>query len=1213
MSPNPEERHSKDQNSIILLAQKQDRYLNKAPMRGQSPYRLLSTTRLPKGAVLQDSTNWGSNMPSIHRGSTLGGMDKKTYRQSEPRIREPFHYKWDNDIASIYATEYERKRQRLPGDPCREINHSSSSNEKQKGKLIQMDSIYGKWEADYILEKKMKELKYDEWVPLHSLPKALQNQLLAQTSKVEHQEMEKSKSATTNSRDTNQEKRSWWSKLVKSAKSGVSNPAIADPSPDKANKIYLEPSSLINHKQDVLKENQPQLRKRKVPPPYVPPPSYDYPHRFFPVKKEKVHHSGRTTQKPSAQILPLHDNEDCHESREKVPRYSVESTRAAKANVSSSTNIQENRMEEDKKKTSDQDLQSMIQGRKLPRAHSAWTGPNSDEFLDHIYECVEGTSSPLTHKTPNFLKPKSDLDLQTGKMIYGTVSFPLQRDTSMPYTKYASDKAICDEIEAAKRKNKIIENSQRLMPPFDVRPPIPLHGVKLPRELGFSYASGDFQNPDKRIQRDYINIIKHDSEQGHEWRRPLRVISSKESKTRGHSKSSTNRVEYGRYSHTLPLKKQYMKPHMQEELKHGDSRKQRVSYHDTEFPRWRETGNINTLPGRSRDHNRWRYPDGLKISKKSSSYERHRDGGRSQAEEIQPVLSDENEGLFVIDATCVVVKAEYIFPPVMEQVKFVPDEKPKGETLAVRDFSESLIRKEKAPHSSSHSKPRSRLAQQPIPQKSHPKAQHCSQMSPQRESSTLKERAVRILGLSIGELEYLNDARDQHQPNGSLTTIIKTDQGHKMNKQEPEVLTHNGYNKKESKIRNYKEMPCILEDVDSIPAVLEADNDSGLPPKSPMCDNGTKEIKGLGSEQNLLILDVQNTNSSEPSNISVQNVQILATPNPLECPESENCIGINAYPNVVSDGMELVPTMNEHPQEDVETIVTGQNCEPSPDPLDTQLPEKLRQCKGQLFELVEEECHDKHNKISTVTEKNTSEENPTILMNEDHCKPTKHIPDITKPQVCVVPDVGGRQRNSDICLDQTDGTSSSRSMMKAYSRRPNYYAKDLREAVSRIRRHTAPDSDTDEDLERPSSDSVEQVSEECVTSCSSDTSDSEVTVILCEDTSPITEDTASEGMSGHSEDVFSEDSMVAETSPTTLQKGEFGDQSKIFPVLELEASYDLNTCIEEILQDLHKTEQEFFSSCEDQSKGPADSGVMDLLTGNKLLNTVLDMESSTAE
>ncbi|XP_071991236.1 dendrin isoform X2 [Engystomops pustulosus] len=1165
-------------------------------MRGQSPYRLWSTTRFPQDAVLQDSTNWGSNMPPIQRDSALGRIDQNMNRRRDAPIREQFDYKWDSNIASTNAAVYERKRQKFPGYPYGEmVKRSPSNKRRQKGKLIQMDSIYGKWEADYILEKKMKELKYDEWEPLHNLPKALQNQLVLQTKKVDYPETEKMNSTMANSGDLCQEKRSWWSKLVKPAKSGVTSPTISEISQDKPNKTNPEQSSSINHKQEVLKENRPQFRKRKVPPPYVPPPSYDYPHRIFPVKKEKVNNNRGLSQKPSNHILPLHDIADYHERREKVPRYSVENTRAAKTNLTSSTNVLENRVEVDERKKFDPTLQSMMQGRKLPRVHSTWAGPKLDEFLDHIYEIVEGRSSPLTQNTHNLPKTKFDLDLQPDNMIYGTVSFPLQRDTSMPYTLHTSSKARHDEGEATKRKNLLPTNkSQYPIPPFDARPPIPLHGVKLPRELGFSYTSGNIQDADKRMREEYRKV---DSEQGHEWRRQLRVISSKESKVKGLSKSSANKVDYGRYSHTLPMKKQYMKPYMQEETKHGDSRKQRRPHQDSEFPRWREPGNVNTLPGKNRDHNGWRSPEGLKysqkfnISKDSNVY--NSDRGRSQAKEVtaenkKHELSNEDEGLFVIDATCIVVRAEYIFPPVMEQVRFVPNEKSKVEYLTNRGDSESHNKKDRAPHSTSPSKYSSGLAFQQYSQRNHSKTQYYDQWSTDREASSLKERAVRILGLSIGELDSLSEAQDQQKPSRSSTEDENADQT--INRQEPEVFIRNGNTRKESKTRNYKEMPCILED----PATSLTGDDGFHMSYSRHHKSGTKEMEDLAPEQDGLTPNIPNTcnnaNCLETSLITSE-----ATPLESNTSTSDSYPSADSYPSVPPQCMELDTVMHEQTQQVVETDVTEQSSEP----LEIKISEKLRQDEGTSVMPVELESLSQQKTISSVTENRKDDNFTENKWKVKECKPIKHTTNKSNTLVCAEPKGHSGQTSGDVFLDsQPSPTTSSRGLIKAYSRRPNYYAKDLREAVSRIRRHTAPDSDTDEDLEKPSSVSIGQSSEDCGTSCSSDTSDSEETVILCEsekdeDTSPIAEDTGSKGKSGHSEDLFTKDLMVAEAPPATLHKGQLVDQSNILQLSEYEATYDLNSCIKEILEDLDKTEQEFFSSHAEESNISSNSAASD--------------------
>nr|XP_033793513.1 uncharacterized protein LOC117357251 [Geotrypetes seraphini] len=89
-----------------------------------------------------------------------------------------------------------------------------------------------------------------------------------------------------------------------------------------------------------------------------------------------------------------------------------------------------------------------------------------------------------------------------------------------------------------------------------------------------------------------------------------------------------------------------------------------------------------------------------------------------------------------------------------------------------------------------------------------------------------------------------------------------------------------------------------------------------------------------------------------------------------------------------------------------------------------------------------------------------------------------------------------------------------RTPLKHYTKKRGLYAKDLQEAVSRIRRHTAPDSDTDEDEETDSSSMIENASgddgtgregqvEAVTVSSSSDGYDSDVTVIICSESKDV--------------------------------------------------------------------------------------------------------------
>ncbi|XP_075055736.1 dendrin [Mixophyes fleayi] len=1239
------------------------RFFSREPVRNQSPYRLRSTSRLPQSVILQDSTNWDPFLQPQTRSSTMGrNADTSDVRirdnfQYDSRIRDRFHSDWDKNISRNNALDHEMKRQKLPRNTHSEIvNSSSSTKHRQRGKLIQMDSFYGGWEPHYTLENKVKVAKHDEWEPLTHPPKALQNQLLSRTIKVELPQSEKAKSPVTKT-ETIQEKKRWWSKLVKQSKTGLANDITLEAPQEKTSKINMEQCSLMNHgihKQEGFKENCPQIRKRKRPPPYVPPPSYDYPHRTFSINKEKLTHTRGSNQSAVNQIILLNDSENWQVSREKMPRYSVERVSASKANLSPVPNVG-NRGEE--KQKIDQSYQNIMQARKLPQTYSTWTGSKSDDFIDHIYEIVEGGNIQLS--TPTFHKDRPDVGLPAGEMIYGRVSIPLQREPSMPYTlPRTSNKGINNENETIRRKNK-----SKQMPPFDARPPIPLHGVKLPRELGFSYTSGKLKSMDKKIGGDRSIKESDNNEPGSDWGRPLRVMSSKESKTTGPSYTSLNKGEYSWHSHTLPLKKDYMKTYMQEERTHVDSRNRIISNQDTDIRKRREPEKISTLPGRGRNQNWWRYEDGLKIGMDSEPSRAVRSvppdtltnevGRRSQPKEVAPEISQpsstkESDGLFVIDATCVVVRAEYIFPPVMEQVTFLHNGTSKGDILSNNVNSTGFVKNERTPHLSSHPQHFSNLTLKSCSQKTDSTAQHRNELSKERLAPSLRERAIRILGLSMGELDSLNEARDQCKTIRSKTGAVNADQEPGAHEQDFDILNEklNGNNnRKESKIRNCKELPCILEAISSETEDLSVQMNS----QRPRYDDATVDTDELRSEQNILISDIQNKNIPEPSYFKTDNVQNPATivseenddyvQEPLlnhqsfSLVEVDSCLTEESFdltksPSRVPDYIKTETSMNELLLEEAEPKLAAQACNTSTKTLEFHVPEKQEQFECMLVEAKEKQCiakeNDKERKL--VIPMRTNEQK--YSENQWQVKSTKCAndgPSSADLSECVEPDqpclILSKKRERDFCFNsQTDQISSPRPPVKVYTRRPNYYAKDLREAVSRIRRHTAPDSDTDEDIEKPILDAIkdeESVPDECGTSCSSDTSDSEVTVILCDagkevETIYSSEDTDVGGVNGQSrEEVTVWDLMVAESPTVTLQSNEIGEQSNISQRPEQEPVFDLNSCIDEILQELRKTEQEFFPNNEDHCS--VSTTTSPPTTGKPKINVGFDMESSLSE
>ncbi|XP_063813176.1 uncharacterized protein LOC135050707 [Pseudophryne corroboree] len=1211
------------------------RFVSREPEREQNPYRLWTTSRLPQSMILQDSTNWDPNAPPQTRKSTIVRMTQNADTRTDARVRDRIHYEWNKDISRRKTLDQERKRQKLQKEAHADmLTYSPSTKRRHKGKLVQMDSFYGGWEPHYTLDNKVKVAKYEEWEPLARPPKALQTH--SEPMKEELPHSEKTKSLMASTKETTLEKKRWWSKLVKPSKSRLTNAISSEVLQDKTSKLYMEQGPIMNHciyKQEGFKENWPQIRKRKGPPPYVPPPSYDYPHRIFPINKEKLTHSRESNQSGVIHAIILKDDGNCQERREKMARYSVERPKASKVNILSIPNVRENRVEE--KLTFDSTYQNIMQGRTLPQAHGTWPGSKSDDLLDHIYEIVEGGGIPLTTNLPTFRTNKSDVGLQIGEMIYETVSIPAHGEPLMPYTlPRTSSKGIHNENETTRRKTKsTVNRSQRQMPPFDARLPIPLNGVKLPRELGFSYTSGKLKSMDKRTGEDYRNIKESDHyEPGHEWRRPLRVIANTESKARGPSNSLSNKGKYSWHSHTLPLKKNLMKTYKQEEISYVDSRNQIISSRDADFLKWREPEKICTFPGRGHNQNQWRHEDGLRPAMKPdpsrarrsepSATHNHEEGPRikpkeAASEKMQHPLSKESDGMFVIDATCVVVRAEYIFPPIMEQVTFLHTGTSKGDILFNKVNSTCFDKNEKISNLSSHPKPFSNLTLKTCSQKTHSKAQHCTELSKEKVAPNLKERAIRILGLSVGELESLNEIRDYHKINSCRKEAGNADQEPGAQEQECEVHNKNpngNNNRKESKIRNYKEMPCILEVAD-LPAVSSGVEDHSVQMigQQPLDNNATIDIDE--AEQKILNADIHNKNIIEPSNIKLQHVENPATAASEEnsdyvqelkhqssslmevdsCLVEGNSIDVTTSPGRVSDYMKTETAMKEQLLEDMGPNPDEQPCITPTKTLECQVPEKQGQAECMLVDTKKEEGHSKGNdkEERLLLPMNTKEQHPTENQGQvESTKCAKAGPGSAGPAECSDPDHPylplSRQRDTGYCVNRQTDQTSPQPMVRTYTRRLNYYAKDLREAVSRIRRHTAPDSDTDEDLEQPVCDSVkseEHLPDECGTSCSSDTSDSEVTVILCEaikEEETVSMSDVSEGTNGQSRvESYTLDYMAAESTLVALQYDEMGEESYILQEPEQEPVFDLSSCIDEILQDLNKTKQEFFPNEED--------------------------------
>ncbi|KAM4796015.1 dendrin [Rhinophrynus dorsalis] len=1239
-------------------------------------------------STFPDSTNWTPSPPAGARGPKMGRINQQT-RGSDEGIYEDV-----NKIAMKSAGEKERKKRKMLREAQANLGNVSSAKLRLKGKHREENPVYGGWEFDYVQEQKMKAAKYDDWEPLACPPKALQSQLMSQTPKMRlNQSQPQSAIAMlteSNAGSQAQEKKRWWSKSQKQLRSGQSDVGTTVECPEGTNNTYVEQSSLtINeiHKQQRSKENHPYHKKRLVPPPYVPPPSYNSPHRTFPASKNKNINTTESDRKAMGEILPSTGQENAHKGEDKVPKYSEGHMSNSYLTYPSFTSLKSDRQGAKKKHRHDvQDYQNSISDRKLPPTYSTWGGLPSqgnqptlqaNEFLDHIYEIVDGGSFPVT---PNVANVPQKIGLQIGEMTYGTITVPQQTDAPTQNTlpsRGGKAFGLGNRLTKITKKNKnIINGDQRQSLPFDaLRPPIPSYGVKLPRESRLSYLSEKGQYANKRDRLDYTNYEGTDNEElGSEWRRPLRAISSKEARTQGQSTSISSKGVYGWYSHTLPWKNNAhdrMNTDVHGKMVSVHSSKQRMSSKDTNFPKWREPAKVSTLPGKGYDRH-WRQHDNLKPSVKYNISElpKPQDGLTNKKhqlkenipEKLQPSSSKESDGLFVIDATCVLVRAEYIFPPRKEQVQFLTDTErvTKADNLSLQaHFTDHVIDRSTQPFSSQcTSASENTVNKYQYRTRCAAMSEEADPPSTEGEVPNLQKRAERILGLSVVELDSVNKITGQQEPaEESVIGGVNVSQGPSTEEKKPELPKETNQECIEVKGDTAEDVYCnMIVDVHAASLQLAGNNEQAS--NQTTLDFGdTEENRDLRSEQNMLFCPAQEIitegSGHKSSRLERQSIELCGNKGSTESnPDNEHCLVLNYN----SFAKLKVETSLEKQSESNEgnTAKTASSCgEHDPD-----LKKKQKLMNEQLLDtkpVLSNTAAMSREKTSIISETYASErsEQKGYAFSENskaecvHTKETKcnisyehvygkkisamkgnvdHLPgtlqNMTKKnwvgQNRTLVELAENVEPDPQCLEQSRKTSKGLSLptdqphlpFKANARRQNYFAKDLREAVSRIRRHTAPDSDTDEDLEKPLPDTSSGgygvlVGEDARTSYSSDTSDSEVTVIMC-DTETVQISKAEvndsppnfmeDGAALSNETETTKNSALEESTLEALQPDVIGDQPnnpQIHANQQEESVLDLNSCIEEILQDLTRTEQEFFPSTNESSSALMTTYILD--------------------
>ncbi|XP_075447347.1 dendrin isoform X1 [Ascaphus truei] len=1288
------------------------RFVDRGPSRDLSPYRLLSSSRLPQSLVLQDSTNRTPSKPHGDRGHTMVRMDQST----DTRV-EAGNYEGTKERTRKNVGEQERKRRKLLRE-AELVNFSPSGNWKQrgKGKHMEADTVYGGWEPDYAWEQKMKVAKHDAWEPLARPPKALQAQLVSETPKALLNQLQpqqaKAKPAEINIGAPAQEKRRWWFKSQKYLKPGVSDvAAIRDPQ-EGSTKINVEQSltSYRVHKQQGTKENEPQQRKRRGPPPYIPPPPYNSLHRIIPIKRDKHMHLRGSNKRFISEVVPLTDNEKYRLHLDNSSPSSWQHIGNSKLTLSSAINLKDDREGGEERQIYDlQTYQNIRQDRNLSRAYSTWGGLHSqwqghqqvheaDKYLDHIYDIVEGGSPPITSNLPGVLwqEDHAASDFHTGELTYGTFSIPQQRDPAtqnsytLPRTGQKGLQGGNEVIKMTKRNKNIANGDQPYCSPSDVlHSPIVSHGVKLPHELGFSYTSGQFQYTGKKMRAEYTNSEEPDNdEQGIEWRRPPRVISTKDARVQSQSAPISRKGGHDSYSQTLPWKKgprDQIRIAPQETLKAGRhlqmkttlpviSTKQRTSQQGTIFPKWREPGKASKLQGRGHDQSHWRHHAGLKPSVKYSIPEpskiwddaapRKDQFTETTQKKCQP-SSTESEGMFVIDATCVVVRAEYIFPPRMEHVTFLSDPQAlqgltKEDMPSTPEHYENNVRDRNTSLHSSQTKSilRNTMTKSPPRIRYGSIAQDCAHLPTEREAPNQKERAVRILGLSVTELDSLNEVQGQHEMIETLFTGAVNGAQMLWTQEKEADLLMEAYNGcRGDKPKNCKEASCNMLENKDLPAVYSLSEGDREPRNlTPLVSNPPENQYDSKSEQNMIFSPVEEVTSEgkdhDSSSMERERLELIAINRTMKN-LSGSVQDTNDFTASKRDGEACLAKESESKGNNSET--TKSQCErydsgcKKHQPMNEQLledttsiptsaAESIRETTNQISgvhlierlelkdcpweEIAGQTCVSEEDTESNISNDNGKEkkldyhqENKAraikgngdhLLVNSgqmnsskcaEHCQKSVHLTEHLESELpCMAPSTQRRP----VLIPPTDQTNSPGVPVRSYMRRHNYFAKDLREAVSRIRRHTAPDSDTDEDeLKKPLSDLGSgghgvSVEEEAVTSSSCDTSDSEVSVILCrgekKEQMSMSEDhhclqVAAEVENGLSDVAGTTQVFVLEESPVgASEPDEIVDQSRNAQLLENrqeEGSLDLNSCIDEILQELSRTEQEFFPSSND--------------------------------
>ncbi|XP_078541947.1 dendrin [Lissotriton helveticus] len=884
--------------------------------------------------------------------------------------------------------------------------------------------------------------------------------------------------------------------------------------------------------------------------------------------------------------------------------------------------------------------------------------------------------------------------------------------------------------------------------PYSPVKPTPRVGPKdeLPYDWGLTYASNQPQFARRRMAFQELSNNRDLAESTQRY--PVQSVYAREPKIQDQADFEHAGGRMSHYSQTLPRRKpplgmvavgkqflygrrrslEQVEPVLYGGVLLENVEQRRVSRHDPSHPRWMEQVKANTLPRQTAASQSQCEKDFQQFRTSSDSPRaRSHQNERRPASEQPPEWTEtsesfvkenqtskkESNGMFVIDATCVLIRAEYIFPPKKEQVKYlhqggtkISDDKRKPDLtcLSERDQQSPANRDDK--HSVRSPCQKRILNKQLGHQLEMPGLEtnngwstsflHSSRMErsdpfPVFKPHVVQERASKILGLPVIDLEHtlevkpvksVNSECSTYRPRGSNLGALSQAKEGDYSHQNESIRNQN----KPQSSKYSTSGPANQQGLHAATPAQESQQESLLKENSLGKINFSAETEmseehGDHHSKGTPLFTAQaapgnqctrrrQMERGEPGSLSVTEEPVA------ECRLSQKMAGESGnepcHTKEKGSTGQLVASLVEN---NIANGMVEEDSNQAQEHPELSFPREAEPKKAdveQSSDLEEEDTWDKSANITVRGITDGGERNDQVSIQEQvylqdalpketgttevrkerplaqfHVEGTNVKKILVTDEVCsgsldevirctlqedrydtgsvhqkILPTSDFSKAVGSVVVDSLPGCSSSGYTGRAApilpsTKRRGFYAKDLHEAVSRIRRHTAPDSDSDDEQEheppigeRTASQKIELLQTECqekdtMVYSSSESNDSDATVIMRDSEEKKDPDLELEEPShASSTDAVSRWLVINEqVQEKALQPSESNDlgsepnssaatlapppQNHPGTIVTTEAGPlftakkpgpDLSACIEEILQELTQAEIDFFGT-----------------------------------